>query len=75
MELSRQESWRELSFPSPGDLLNPGIEPGSAALGAQSLSHWTAREVPCVMLYSEQNTLLFIFSFMSHIIPMESVEK
>ena len=24
----------------------PGIEPGSPALGAQSLSHWTTREVP-----------------------------
>ena len=24
----------------------PGIEPGPPALGAQSLSHWTAREVP-----------------------------
>ena len=25
----------------------PGIEPGPPALGAQSLSHWTTREVPC----------------------------
>ena len=25
---------------------SPGIEPGPPALGAQSLSHWTAREVP-----------------------------
>ena len=24
----------------------PGIEPGSLALGAWSLSHWTIREVP-----------------------------
>ena len=24
----------------------PGIKPGATALGAQSLSHWTAREVP-----------------------------
>ena len=29
MEFSRQEYWRELQFPSPGDLPNPGIEPGS----------------------------------------------
>ena len=27
MELSRQEYWSGLSFPSPGDLPNPGIEP------------------------------------------------
>ena len=26
----------------------PGIEPGPPALGAQSLTHWTTREVPCL---------------------------
>ena len=31
MELSRQEYWRGLPFPSPGDLPNPGIEPTSLA--------------------------------------------
>ena len=35
--LSRQEYWRGLSFPSPGDLPSPGIEPGSPALQAVSL--------------------------------------
>ena len=29
MELSRQEYWSGQPFPSPGDLPNPGIEPGS----------------------------------------------
>ena len=29
MEFSRQEYWGGLPFPSPGDLPNPGIEPGS----------------------------------------------
>ena len=29
---SRQEFWNGLPFPSPGDLPNPGIEPGSPAL-------------------------------------------
>ena len=28
MEFSRQEYWSGLSFPPPGDLLDPGIEPG-----------------------------------------------
>ena len=28
MEFSRQEYWSGLPFPSPGDLLNPGIDPG-----------------------------------------------
>ena len=34
---SRQENWRELPFPSPGDLPYPGIEPGSPILQADSL--------------------------------------
>ena len=29
---SRQEYWSGLPFPSPGDLPNPGIKPGSSAL-------------------------------------------
>ena len=37
MEFSRQEYWSRLPFPSPGDLPNPGIEPGSPALQADSL--------------------------------------
>ena len=37
MEFSRQEYWSGLPFPSPGDLSNPGIEPGSPALQADTL--------------------------------------
>ena len=37
MEFSRQEYWSGLPFPSPGDLSNPGIEPGSPALQVDSL--------------------------------------
>ena len=33
----RQEYWSGLPFPSPGDLPDPGIEPGSLALQADSL--------------------------------------
>ena len=32
MGFSRQEYWSGLPFPSPGDLADPGIEPGSPAL-------------------------------------------
>ena len=32
MGFSRQEYWSGLPFPSPEDLPNPGIEPGSPAL-------------------------------------------
>ena len=30
--LSRQEYWNGFPFPSPGDLPNPGIQPGSPVL-------------------------------------------
>ena len=37
MEFSRQEYWRGLPFPFPGDLPNSGIEPGSPTLQADAL--------------------------------------
>ena len=37
MEFSRQEYWSGLPFPSPGDLPDPGIEPGSPSLQADAL--------------------------------------
>ena len=37
MEFSRQEYWSQLPFPSPRDLPNLGIKPGSSALQADSL--------------------------------------
>ena len=37
MEFFRQGYWSGLPFPSPGDLPNPGIEPGSPALQADAL--------------------------------------
>ena len=37
MGFSRQEYWSGLPFPSPGDLPDPGIEPTSLALQADSL--------------------------------------
>ena len=37
MGFSRKEYWSGLPLPSPGDLPNPGIEPGSPAVQADSL--------------------------------------
>ena len=37
MRSSRQEYWSVLLFPSPGNLPDPGIKPGSPALQADSL--------------------------------------
>ena len=43
MEFSRQEYWSELSFPSPGDLPDPGIELAflmSPALAGRFFNHY-----------------------------------
>ena len=53
MEFSRQEDWRGLSFPSPGDLSNPGTEPASPASpalagGVCQVTNCTTWEVPIV---------------------------
>ena len=45
MGFSRQAYWNGLPFPSPGDLPNPGIEPESPALQADSLTE--LREKGC----------------------------
>ena len=42
MGLSKQENWRGLPFPSPGDLPNPGIELASPALAGG----WFTTEPP-----------------------------
>ena len=38
MGSSRQECWSGLPFPSPGDLPDPGIKPGSSALQADAFT-------------------------------------
>ena len=37
MDFSRQEYWNGLPFPSPGDLPDPGLKPGSPTLQADAL--------------------------------------
>ena len=39
MAFSRKEYWSGLPFPSPGDLPDPEIKPGSPALQADSLPY------------------------------------
>ena len=49
MEFSSPEYWSGLPFPSPGDLPNPGIEPRSPTLQADSLGAgppWFQRQFP-----------------------------
>ena len=56
MGFSRQEYWSGLPFPSPGDLPDPGIEPGSPAFQADALTaeppgqQWTQLKIR--VLYS-----------------------
>ena len=38
MKFSRQEYWKGLTFPSAGDLPDPGIKPGSPTLQADALT-------------------------------------
>ena len=51
MGFSRQEHWNGLLFPSPDDLPNPGMKPGSPALQADSLP--TEREESPSLLLAE----------------------
>ena len=58
MELSRQEYWSGLPFPSPGDLLDSGIESGSPALQADSLpSEVQGKPNPCIQSSKTDNLL------------------
>ena len=44
MGFSRQEYWSGLPFPSPGDLPDPGIKPGSPALQAGRVVYLHAKK-------------------------------
>ena len=48
MGLSRQEYWRELPFPPPEDLPNPGIQPTTPARAGGFFHHWVTWEVPII---------------------------
>ena len=56
MEFSRQEYWSELPFPSPGELPNPGIQPGSPVLQVDFFTVWASREA--LILVVTNKTLL-----------------
>ena len=70
MGFSRQEYWSGLPFPSPGDLPDPGIEPGSPAVQADALTseppgsfilnrqHWALTD-PNITLLTEAAALVF----------------
>ena len=50
MEFSRREYWSGLPFPSPGDIPEPGIKPGSTTLWADPLpSEPQGKPLQCVI--------------------------
>ena len=53
MGFSRQECWSGWPFPSPGDLPDPGIKPGSPALQADALPS----EPPGKQIYLKMGTI------------------
>ena len=69
MGFPRQEYWIVLPFPSPGDLLHSGIEPGSPAsqadslptepLGKSNLKFLPNLNPPMVSLYSSDKKKFF----------------
>ena len=56
---SRQESWSGLPFPSPGDLPNPGMEPGSPTLQADALSS----EPPGKLTVYRRTTSIYVYIY------------
>ena len=67
MGFPRQEYWSGLPFPSPGELPNPGIEPGSPALQADSLQNCSQSpqgSLICLYTCLKQQCLYFkVFTF------------
>ena len=55
---SKQEHWSRLPFPSPGDLPNPGIEPVSPALKADSLPSEPPGKPPSICFGLVQSLIL-----------------
>ena len=64
LEFSRQPYWSGLPFPSPGDLPNPKIEPGSTASQADSLpSEPPGKQIiiiPVIIIIYNNKCMVFI---------------
>ena len=67
MEFSRPEYWNGQPFPSPGDLPNPGIEPMSPTLQANSL--------PAEPQGKPKNTEVGSLSLLQRIFPTQELNR
>ena len=62
MVFSRQEYWSGLPFPSPGDLPDPGIEPGSPAFQVDALTSEPPGKPIIINIYLYILVFMFLFS-------------
>ena len=73
MGFSRQEYWSGLPLPSPGNLPDPGIEPGWLShIAGRFFNIWATREAwgsPCVYIY------LSFSGFHSHLGPCRALSR
>ena len=68
MEFSRQEYWSGLPCPSPGNLPNPGIEPRSPKLQADSLlSELPGKPVYFVVVDDKTDHIYLYFMYSSYL--------
>ena len=67
MGFSKQEYWSGLPFPSPRDLSNPGIEPGSLTSPWQAGSLLLVPPGKLSQIYLAHFYHLFFFSFLSYL--------
>ena len=65
---SRQEYWSGLSCPPSGDLPNPGMEPRSPALQADSFNSWATREARILIWNNLIGWLIYLMSSYDKII-------
>ena len=63
MGFSRQQYWSGLPFPSPGDLPDPGIEPGSPPLQADALSSEPPRKPLILATFKKTGEITFNIIF------------
>ena len=63
---TQREYWSRLPFPSPGDLPDPGIEPGSPTFQADALTSEPPGK-PWILSYSTTFSIVFLLSLQLYI--------
>ena len=75
MEVSRQEYWSGLLFPSLGDLPDPRIEPWSPALWADSLPSEPPGKPTCTLNYNAKSSIPSSESMGLHAYSIYSIKQ